>query len=288
MDQTDVIILNEYPYPLAASYQRALNEQDAQLKPKMLVAAFEALIKYCAIIAIQDGYRSGLNPPRFSATAIEQLFHCEISGIFRVLQESLLLFRRNSELIIDPDLYYLIYDDFRETPRARAETAQWLQILLALAEKYSQRSLSYSEEECEQDYQSYFPTLRALWHRATFVTRLQLLYFHDPVDEVAAIEQPSEKTLTVAIPMMGLQAISQAITSGRLVGAPFGRLCIKAHNKNILLGLHPLLMLVETIELMPATTDQALPRGALLIISYDEIRGADQEKLLRLWQLIAP
>src|SRR5206468_1147578 len=55
------------------------------------------------------------------------------------------------------------------------------------------------------------------------------------------------------------------------------------------LSMHPLLMLVETIE--PANKpagENLLPVGPHLIIFYDEIRGGDQEKLLHHWQLNLP
>jgi tetratricopeptide (TPR) repeat protein len=288
LDQTDAAILNEYPLPLAISYQHALSEQNSLNKPRAIVEAFEALLKYCAIIALQDSYRAGLNPPRFSPATIEQLLNIKAGGAWKILRDTLLLFRHGSNLVIDPDLYFFVYDAFQERPGQRLETWEYAQTLLSLAQKYQTRGGNApNDNECETDYYTYLPVLRSLYKRAAFVTRLPLLYFHDPVDAAAAIDQATEEALAVAEPMMGLHAIAQALAARRLPGAPFGHLAIKAQRSSAMLNMHPLLMMVETIE-MVAANDEGLAIGPHLIIFFDEIRGSDQDKVLRYWQLNLP
>lgn len=289
-DQSDIAILNEYPNPLAVWYQRALGEQNPLLKPKMLAGAFEALIKYCAILALQDSYRAKLSPARFSPATIEQVMNIKPAGALKLLHESLLLFRRHGDAIIDPALYLFLYDAFKDSPALRPEISETTQKLLALAQKYPLRGSSTSDAaECEDDYQEHLPVLKALWKHAQFLTQLPLYYFHDPKDEDDAIENSTEETISVADSMMGINAISQAMAAGRLPGAPFGRLAVRSSRpRNPILSLHPLLMLVETIELSAPTSNNSLPIGPHVIIFFDEIRGADQEKLLRFWQLDLP
>lgn len=285
MDQK---ILSEYPIPLALKYQQVIMEEDSFAKTKALTGALEALLKYFLSIALQDSYRTRLTPLRFSPAIIEQLANPNTASLVNLLTETLFLFRRSKEIIFEPELYLFFYEDFTETPQLRSETSGILQALLGFADLYPYRgAIEANEFECETDFQAYFPLLKRLYSHAAFLCHLPLLYFHDPMDELEAIEQVSTNSFAAEV-LMGAQAIAQAMSARRLPGAPFGRLALKSRFSNNLLSLHPLLMLVETIQLLSANTEDTLPIGPHLVIFYDEIRGADQEKLLRYWQLELP
>ncbi len=289
IDQIDQKILSEYPTPLALKYQQVIMEEDSFAKTKALTGALEALLKYCVFIAIQDSYRIRLSPTRFSPTTIEQMLNPKASSLVNLLTDTLFLFRRNRDMIFGTELYLMVYDDFIETPRLRSDISSLLQALLGFAQLYPYRgAIQANELECETDFQAYFPLLKNLYSRATFLSYSPLLYFHDPMDEIEAMEQTSSSNFATAEVLMGTQAISKAIATRQLPGAPFGRLALKSHRSNTLLSLHPLLMLVETIELLSAKADEAFPIGPHLVIFYDEIRGSGQEKLLRYWQLELP
>ncbi|MBI4853168.1 MAG: tetratricopeptide repeat protein [Acidobacteria bacterium] len=289
IDKIDQTIINQYPIPLALKYQRVIMEEDSFAKTKALTGALEALLKYCVLIAIQDSYRTKLNSTRQSPTIAEQLLNPTASTLTNLLTETLFLFRRNQEIIFEPELYLLIYNKFSETPQLRQEVSGLIQALLGFAQLYPYRGeIDSNELECETDFQAYFPLLKALYIHAGFLSALPLVYFHDPMDELEAMEQPSPNSFSLAEVLMGAQAISQIINARRLPGAPFGRVSVKSQNTNTLLSLHPLLMLVETIELLSAKADETLPIGHHLVIFYDEIQGADQEKLLRYWQAELP
>lgn len=286
IDQIDQQIINQYPTPLALKYQRAIMEEDSFAKVKALTGALEALLKYCICIALQDSYRIKLNPIRYSPTLVEKLLNPVTASLVDLFTETLFLFRRSREVMFEPELYLVIYSDFSETPQLRSDTSAILQALLGFTALYPYRGVIESNElECETDFYAYFPLLKGLYSHAAFLSHLPLLYFHDPMDEIEAIEQPSPNSFAVAEVLMGAQAISQAISTRRLPGAPFGAVSLKSRLSNALLDLHPLLMLVEAIELLSAKADETFPIGPHLVIFYDEIRGSDQEKLLRYWQL---
>lgn len=288
LDQIDQTILSQYPTPLALKYQSAIMEENSFAKAKALTGALEALLKYCVSIAIQDSYRTKLVSTRYLPTAIEKLLNPTAGTLTDLLTETLFLFRGSKELIFEPGLYLMVYDDFTEMPQLRSDVSGIIQALLGFAALYPYRGVIESNElECETDFHAYFPLLKGLYSHAAFLSGLPLLYFHDPMDEMEAAEQASPTSFAVAEVLMGGDAINQAINARRLPGAPFGRVSLKSRLNNTLLTLHPLLMLVEAIELLSAN-DETLPLGPHLVIFYDEIRGADQEKLLRHWQLELP
>lgn len=285
LDQVDEKIIREYPLPLALKYQNALMEQDSFAKARALTGALEVLLKYCACIAIQDSYRSRLTPIRFSSSSIEQMLNLKASSTVNLLTETLFLFRRNREVMFEPELYLFFYEDFSETPRLRSDISGLLQALLEFPERYPYRgTIDSNEFECETDFQNYFPLLKGLYSHAVFLAYIPLIYFHDPMDEIEAIEQGSTASLATAENLMGSHAIAQAMTARRLPGAPFGKIAIRARRSSFLLSLHPLLMLVETIELLSANTEDSLPIGPHVVIFYDEIRGEGEGKLLNYWQ----
>ena len=49
--------VNEYPTPIAASYQAAHLTLDQQLKFRSLIRAFGVILKYCSLLAISDYIR---------------------------------------------------------------------------------------------------------------------------------------------------------------------------------------------------------------------------------------
>lgn len=286
-DPTDIAILTEYPLPLANSYHQALIEEDAFFKPKTIINSLQILLKYCLIITLHDSFRTRVVRPHFSSVNIDQMAQLNATQTYQMLVDTLKLFGRYRDNIIDTDLFLFLFEDFKEDPQVRSDTEDLIKSLLALADKY-QEGNSFNANICKQDYQDYLPLLRDLFQRANFLTCLPLLYFHDPMDENEAIEQPKEESFSAAEPMMGLEAISQALATRRLPGAPFGRLVLRAYRTNTVLSLHPLMMMVETIEMTPIMDGDNLSIGPHLIIFYDEIRGKDREKLLRHWQLMIP
>lgn len=287
--QIDEDIVTNYPLPLALSYHRALSEEDALLKPRALLAAFESLLKYCAFIALQDSYRLRLNQPKSSPALVELMINLNASAIATLFNDTIVLFRNYWEQMIEPDLYLVLYTDFTEEAPLNLTNVELIETLLGLATKYeAEGNEDLTASECENDYYTHLSYLRALYSRLAFLSNLPLYYFHDPADEAEAIEEPSEEKLAVGEVLMGGYAIEQALADRRLPGAPFGRVAIVSTTKHIVLSLHPLLMLVEITELLPATEESNIPIGPHLIIFYDEIRGSDKEKLLRYWQLGLP
>ena len=284
LEPIDEKILSEYPIPLALKYQRVLMEEDSFAKAKALTGAFEALLKYCLCIAIQDSYRIRLVTPQFSAINLEQLLNLRANSIFKLLIDTLFLFNRSQETIFEPELYLLFYSEFSSNTELRTDTDGLIKALLEFAKEYPYRGETKANEfEAEADFQSYLPLLKGLYGQAIFLANLPLLYFHDPVDEIEAIAQTSTTSLATAEVLMGAYAISQAMANRRFPGGPFGRIALKSRRSNTLLSLHPLVMLVETIELLSVTSDDSLSIGPHVVIFYDEIRGIDQEKLLKYW-----
>lgn len=285
LDQVDEKILKEYPIPLALKYQQVLMQEDSFAKTRALTAALEVLLKYCLCFSIQDSYRSRLSPIRFSPSSIEQMLNLKASSMVKLLTETLFLFRRSKDVMFESELYLFIYEDFSETPKLRTNVSGILQALVEFAERYPYRgAIDSNEFECETDFQNYFPLLKGLYSQAVFLAYLPLIYFHDPMDELEAIEQGSSASLVIAENLMGVQAIAQAMAARRLPGAPFGRIALRSRRSNLLLSLHPLLVLVETIELLSAKSEDTLPIGPHVVIFYDEIRGEGQGKLLHYWQ----
>ncbi|MBK7996867.1 MAG: hypothetical protein IPK14_26895 [Blastocatellia bacterium] len=262
LEPIDEKILSEYPIPLALKYQRVLMEEDSFAKARSLTGAFEALLKYCLCITIQDSYRTRLVTPQFSSANLEQILNLKASSIFKLLIDNLFLFNHSQETIFEPELYLLFYSEFNPNAQLRNDTSGLIMALLEFAKEYPYRGeVKANEFEAEADFQSYLPLLKGLYGQAIFLANLPSLYFHDPMDEIEAIAQPSTASLATAEILMGAYAISQAMSNRRFPGCPFGRIALKSRRSNILLSLHPLVMLVETIELLSTTSDDSLSIG---------------------------
>lgn len=96
-------VIQDYPYPLAATYQRAFQVSEGVVVHDYLLDLFEVALKYCASIAISQYVADQLGDPRTNAS-LRELERPSLGHWLGWLRDILDLYRRKNHPLRVPEL----------------------------------------------------------------------------------------------------------------------------------------------------------------------------------------
>lgn len=225
----------EYPAVIAVAMQEYEGEQQPFRKFHRLVDVFETIIKYCAVIAIQNFYRAGLDVeyPEVSRRLRAELPRAALGKWLGFLRETMRSFESRPHALFLPELY-----EFAQRA-SQGDLKSLTDEFLALRNKYVGHGATLPDNEAQVLTQQHDSNLRRLLQAAEFLTEKSLLYVEAQSDERAYL-------LNLLMGAGYLETPSQLLqlTAGQMP-LPVSHVVLHNPVQNAFLDLHPLLVFAE-------------------------------------------
>lgn len=272
--------------PVALTWAEYEGERRPFQKLHRLVDVYEALLKYGAIIAVQNFYAAGLAAhfPNVDIEIRKPIARSSLGHWVGFLRETLRSFAEYEESLFSRELFLFYFKDFgkRLTPQPHFQTKSASDRLLLLRNERLGHGATMSDDTARALLHKHEGDLHLLLEQAAFLADL-------PLRHVEASVVPGEFRV---VTFMGADyASSQAIplnTTG-LTSESVGHLVAHNINTGAFLDLYPLLLYTECVEDVPEwdaahahiTGKQQCGRRKLFY--FNDLKADDRISFLDYW-----
>jgi len=290
-------VRDTFPPPIAMAWAKYLEEGEAaHAVPQLLcllhlVDTYEALIKYAAVLAVQNFYAVPVlveEHPKIDALIRTRITRPALGHWSELLREVLRCFASHEDLLFCRDLFLWRFQSFGTSPKDTAAFANGgpADRLSALRNEYVGHGATVTDDHAQGLVQQHHGHLEALCAHASFMGALPLWAIQE--QNVAAQGEP----IYLAKPLMGAGYLSKPIEQLRapgLVAGHVGHVVAQHPQSGTWLDLHPLVLYTECVENVPLWDREnhqvrETPCKVQKVLFYNDLKDERRIGYLDYWQ----
>lgn len=227
------------PAPVAVAWKAYHDERPSLRKLLRLVDAYEALLKYCAVIAVQNFYSASLASafPETDRLIRERILRPSLGHWAELLREVMRCFAQRRSDLLSPELF-----DFQQKLQREGSIKQAFERLNRLRNEYVGHGATLADEDAAALVQEHEKDLQTLLEQASFLADLPLLFVEAQTGEgeFQVKRLMGSDYQTALSHLLSISPTHPPLSVSHVV--------IQNPKTNAFLDLHPLLLYTECVE----------------------------------------